>query len=81
MFEYFEQNPQIIVNGFIRAGISSALDGKDVESDVEDTEESSNSDELEGASYITPFSLSDITWARPSIKVPHEILCSAFYRW
>ena len=26
MAEYFEENPQIIVNGFIRAGIADALD-------------------------------------------------------
>ena len=27
MAEYFAENPQIIVNGFIKAGITGALDG------------------------------------------------------
>ena len=26
MFEYFQENPQIIVNGFLRTGICKALD-------------------------------------------------------
>ena len=29
MLDYIENNPQFIVNGFLHAGISKALDGKD----------------------------------------------------
>lgn len=37
MFEYFQNNPRIIVNGFIRSGITAALDRKsDEESDGSD---------------------------------------------
>jgi len=43
MFEYFERNPQIIVHGFLRSGISAALDGELVESNEEGTEESDDS--------------------------------------
>ena len=35
MADYFTENPQIIVNGFVRAGITAALDGKDPEDDKE----------------------------------------------
>ena len=35
MAEYFADNPQIIVNGFVKAGIATALDGQDDQQDVE----------------------------------------------
>ncbi len=36
-FEYIEDNPKIIVNGFCRSGITDALDDKDMdEADEED---------------------------------------------
>ena len=35
MAGYFTENPKIIVNGFVRAGITAALDGKDPEDDKE----------------------------------------------
>ena len=47
MAEYFADNPLIIVNGFIRSGITGALDGdmeEQEESEVEDEEEESDVD-------------------------------------
>ena len=45
MAEHFEENPQIIVNGFIRSGITGALDGVDSESEPEESEESEEREE------------------------------------
>ena len=49
MAEYFAENPQIIVNGFVRAGITGALDGHwDEENEMESDEENAlESDEEE----------------------------------
>ena len=35
MAEYFADNPQIIVNGFVKAGITAALDGQEDQQEVE----------------------------------------------
>lgn len=43
MAEYFESNPQIIVNGFIRSGITRALDG-DMDSEAEESEQESGTE-------------------------------------
>ena len=50
MFEYFQNNPQIIVNGFLRSGISAALDNESIESEEEggDDSEKSSGDESSG---------------------------------
>ena len=37
--EYLVGNPQIIVNGFVKAGITAALDRKQTEDTDEDTED------------------------------------------
>ena len=46
MFDYFQDNPQIIVNGFVKSGITHALGGEEDEdahhSDTEDTEDDFN---------------------------------------
>ena len=46
MFDYFQDNPQVIVNGFMKSGITHALDGEEDEdahhSDTEDTEDDFN---------------------------------------
>ena len=34
MAEYFADNPQIIVNGFVKAGIAAALDGQEDQQEV-----------------------------------------------
>ena len=39
MFEHFENNPQIIVNGFIRSGITGALDGEGLDTYAESDDE------------------------------------------
>jgi len=44
MAEYFAENPQIIVNGFIRAGIAGALDGQRDEQEERDSEYETESD-------------------------------------
>jgi len=45
MFEYISDNPQFIVNGFIRAGITGALDGKSTDNEpLPDTQESCSED-------------------------------------
>jgi len=45
MFKYISDSPQFIVNGFVRAGIAGALDGKDPDNKpVPDTEESTSED-------------------------------------
>ena len=50
MFEYFQNNPQIIVNGFLRSGISAALDNESIESEEEggDDSEKSSGNESSG---------------------------------
>ena len=50
MFEYFQNNPQIIVNGFLRSGISAALNNESIESEEEggDDSEKSSGDESSG---------------------------------
>ena len=50
MFEYFQNNPQIIVNGFLRSGISAALDNESIENEEEggDDSEKSSGDESSG---------------------------------
>ena len=45
MAEYFEENPQ--VNGFIRSGITGALDGVDGNNSESEPEESEESEEEE----------------------------------
>ena len=52
MHDYIADNPQFIVNGFVRAGISGALDGLDITSDEEDVagDNDSNSSEEESTS-------------------------------
>ena len=49
MFQYISDNPQFIVNCFIRDGISTALDGcaHNGEDEDENPEEDSESDESE----------------------------------
>ena len=46
MFDYFQDNPQVIVNGFMKSGITHALGGEEDEdahhSDTEDTEDDFN---------------------------------------
>ena len=49
MAEYISNNPQIIVNGFIRSGITGAVDGTMVESD-EDEDNGSATDTSESES-------------------------------
>ena len=44
MVEYFEANPQIIVNGFIRAGIAAALHQASGMESVTETDPKSESD-------------------------------------
>ena len=51
MAEYIADNPQFIVNGFVRAGIAGALDGKEQESDRSDTGDSED-DETDEESEI-----------------------------
>ena len=41
MAEYFADNPKIIVNGFVRAGITAALDGH---ADVQEEQNDENTD-------------------------------------
>ena len=50
MADYISDNPQVIVNGFRRAGISEALDGYRFEEDSEVSEDhlSDTSDDVEG---------------------------------
>ena len=48
MAEYFADNPQIIVNGFIRAGIASALDN--TSSDLEDMQDEEDTESDFGVS-------------------------------
>ena len=45
MAEYFQENPRIIVNGFIRSGITGALDGVEDDNLEDDPTESIDSDE------------------------------------
>ncbi len=45
MAEYFMDNPQIIVNGFVRAGIAGALDGLDEQEGKESDEYETDTDE------------------------------------
>ena len=49
MSEYFAANPQIIVNGFVKAGIAGALDRKEAsdEQQEENNETKRNFDEME----------------------------------
>ena len=49
MSEYFAANPQIIVNGFVKAGIAGALDRKEAsdEQEEENSETESDFDEME----------------------------------
>ena len=50
MADHIRSNPQIIVNGFVRAGITRALDGledKESSDKDEDIEYDSDSDDLE----------------------------------
>jgi len=45
MFEYISDNPQFIVNSFIRAGITGALDGKSTNNEpLPDSQESCSED-------------------------------------
>ena len=44
MAQYFADNPQIIVNGFIKAGITGALDG---EMDIQDEPENDDRDDID----------------------------------
>lgn len=44
MADYFAINPMIIVNGFVKAGITGALDG-DIEKDEEDEEEEDDTED------------------------------------
>ncbi len=45
MADYFAENPQIIVNGFVRAGITGALDGiRDEQEEQSDTDCETESD-------------------------------------
>ena len=43
MANYFASNPMIIVNGFVKSGITGALDG-DIEKDEEDEDEDEEDD-------------------------------------
>ena len=64
MAEYIAENPQLIVNGFIRSGITGALDGcdddehsthsEDSENDSDDyfTDDSENTDQSEDSVII-----------------------------
>ena len=45
MAEYFANNPQIIVNGFVKAGIAAALDGQEDQQEVEVQEMEDNSED------------------------------------
>ena len=45
MAQYIMDNPQFIVNGFIRSGITSALDGIEDDDDVNESETESDSDD------------------------------------
>ena len=42
--QYFTDNPQTMVNGFIKAGITGALDGQ---LDIQDEPENDNTDEID----------------------------------
>ena len=48
MSEYFCENPQIIVNGFVKAGIATALDGS---MECGPKEENGRKDESESEEY------------------------------
>ena len=45
MAEYFTDNPQIIVNGFVKAGIAAALDDQEDQQEVEMQEMEDNSED------------------------------------
>ena len=45
MADYFASNPAIIVNGFIKAGITGAFDGELEEGEDENTEEESDTED------------------------------------
>ena len=45
MVEYIGENPQFIVNGFIRSGITAALDGDESDESIDESDESDNSDD------------------------------------
>ena len=53
MAEYFEENPRIIVNGFIKSGITAALDGHVEESELEETPGESEDSDLEEGGETT----------------------------
>ena len=44
MSEYLAENPQIIVNGFVKAGITAALDRKQTEDTEDDVDYNTESD-------------------------------------
>ena len=48
MAEYFADNPQIIVNGFVMAGIAGALDGH---ADEQEGEKNAREDETDSEEY------------------------------
>jgi len=52
MVDYIDQNPQFIVNGFIHAGITGALDGKSDESDAPENDSDEDHNENEAVNYI-----------------------------
>ena len=47
LYDYMASNPQIIVNGFIKTGITGALDGQGEETDLEDDDDCSDSEDDE----------------------------------
>ena len=49
MSEYFAENPHIIVNGFVKAGIAGELDRKEASDERQENNETENDfDEMEG---------------------------------
>jgi len=55
MVDYITQNPQFIINGFVHAGITGALDGRS-ESDLPEQDDvSSNSDEDDDENEIVDY--------------------------
>ena len=47
MAEYFADNPQIIVNGFVKAGIMAALDGRQDQQEKLHEKEDDSEDDFE----------------------------------
>ncbi len=59
MAEYISDNPQFIINGFVRSGITGAIDG--VEDETESDNESNNSDHVTSDEGFSDLAVEDTT--------------------